>query len=162
NCPRAAVCVSRGPCRWCSLSKECPYAAANLVWWTVRTNILERLGLIGRDAEGAVPALIDALNDWALRRDAAEALAKIGLPAVPALLQALANPDWDVRRAAEQALRRIEPDWLEDPWAQASVPALIQALADKHVHVRRAAVETLGRIGPQARAAVPTLVQALA
>jgi hypothetical protein len=72
-----------------------------------------------------VPALIQALgdDDWDVRRAAAEALVKIGTPAVPALIQALGDSDWDVRRAAAEALGAIG-----DPQA---VPALIQTLRDR-------------------------------
>jgi hypothetical protein len=103
--------------------------------------------------------------------------------AVPALIQALGDSEWDVRRAAAEALGK-----LGDPQA---VPALIQALGDsglgmfavrqrrrwansatpkpcprssKHwgiarSDVRRAAAEALGKLGdPQA---VPALIQAL-
>ncbi len=106
------------------------------------------LGAIG-DPQ-AVPPLIQALghapfaDDWdAVRRAAAEALVRIGAPAVPALIQALGD-DWDaVRRAAAWALGAIG-----DPQA---VPALIQALGDSDSAVRRAAAWALGAIGdPQA------------
>jgi HEAT repeat protein len=48
----------------------------------------EALGKLG-DPQ-AMPPLIKALHDWyAVRRSAAEALVRIGTPAVPALIQAL-------------------------------------------------------------------------
>jgi HEAT repeat protein len=54
---------------------------------------------------------------------AAEALGKLGDPqAIPALIKALGDSDWDVRCAAAEALGKIG-----DPQA---VPALIQALGD--------------------------------
>jgi hypothetical protein len=70
---------------------------------------------------------------------------------LPALLQALRDGDWWVRRAAEEALGRIG-----DPQA---LPALTQALRDEDAGVRRAAARALGKIGdPQA---LPALHQAL-
>jgi hypothetical protein len=90
-------------------------------------------------------------DDTALKRRLVEAFGAAGAPAVPALIQALGDSDWDVRRAAAEALGK-----LGDPQA---VPALIQALGDSDVGVRRAAAEALGKIGdPQA---VPALIQAL-
>ncbi len=41
------------------------------------------------------------------------------------------------------------------------MPALAQALGDREPGVRQAAVKALGAIGPEARAALPTLIRAL-
>jgi len=41
------------------------------------------------------------------------------------------------------------------------VPVLIQALQDDHERVRRVADEALAKIGPEAKEAVPSLVQLL-
>jgi FOG: HEAT repeat len=94
----------------------------------------------------AVPALIQALgdDDWGVRRASAEALVKIGTPAVPALIQALGDSDSAVRRAAAEALGE-----LGDPQA---VPALIQALVDDWDDVRWAAAVALGKLGDSSRA----------
>ena len=98
-------------------------------------------------AQGAWGVLIRALTCTQVR----EVVVGLGAPAVPALIQALGDSDWDVRRAAEGALGK-----LGDPQA---VPALIQALGDSGWEVRRAAAEALGKLGdPQA---VPALIQAL-
>jgi HEAT repeat protein len=71
--------------------------------------------------------------------------------AVPPLIQALGDSDWDVRAAAAWALGK-----LGDPRA---VPALIQALRDRSENVRFAAAWALGDLGdPQA---VPALIKAL-
>jgi HEAT repeat protein len=89
------------------------------------------------------PQAVQALRSENVRRAAAEALVKIGTPAVPALIQALGDSDWDVRRAAAEALGAIG-----DPQA---IPALIQALGDSSWGVRRAAAWALGKLGdPQA------------
>jgi HEAT repeat protein len=90
-------------------------------------------------------------NDTALKRRLVEAFGAAGAPAVPALIQALGDSGWEVRRAAAWALGK-----LGDPQA---VPALIQALGDDWYDVRAAAAWALGAIGdPQA---VPALIQAL-
>jgi hypothetical protein len=69
-------------------------------------------------AQGAWGVLIRALTCTQVR----EVVVGLGAPAVPALIQALGDSGWDVRRAAAEALGAIG-----DPQA---VPALIQALGD--------------------------------
>jgi HEAT repeat protein len=82
---------------------------------------------------------------------AVEALVKIGLPALHALVQMLSDKDWQVRREAAWALGEIG-----DPKA---VPFLIRSLRDKDKYVRRAAAWALGKIGdPQV---VPALIDVL-
>jgi FOG: HEAT repeat len=89
-------------------------------------------------------------NDTDLKRRLVEAFGAAGAPAVPALIQALGDSDWEVRRASAEALVKI---------GTPAVPALIQALGDSDSAVRRAAAEALGKLGdPQA---VPPLIQAL-
>ena len=51
-----------------------------------------------------------------------------------------------------EALARIGPE---------AVPPLIKALKDPKLKVRYRVAEALGKIGPPARAAVPTLIAAL-
>ena len=58
-----------------------------------------------------VKGLIKALRykDWSVRREAAEALGRIGdVRAVEPLIQALKDEYWDVRLRAEKALEKIE------------------------------------------------------
>ena len=89
------------------------------------------------------------------RRNAAEALARIGpkaKEAVPALIAALNDQDAEVRRSAAEALARIGPE------AKEAVPALIAALKDQDILVRSHAAEALARIGKEA---VPALIGAL-
>jgi HEAT repeat protein len=117
--------------------------------WRVRQAAARALGEIG-DPQ-ALPALIQALKDEYVREAVEEALGKIGVPAVPALIEALKDDDEDVRRAAAGALGEIG-----DPQA---VPALIEALKDDDEYVRRAAVGALGKIGDLQ--AVPALLEAL-
>jgi HEAT repeat protein len=81
------------------------------------------------------------------------ALQALGRHAVPHLIQAVQNEDYEVqvRWAACRAL-----GWIGDPQA---IPHLIQALQDRSGVVRRAACRALGWIGdPQA---IPHLIQAL-
>ena len=94
-------------------------------------------------------------DDTDLKRRLVEAFGAAGAPAVPALIQALiqalGDSDWAVRRAAAEALG--------DLGDSQAVPPLIQALGDSGWDVRRAAAEALGAVGdPQA---IPALIKAL-
>ena len=144
----------------------------------VRANAATALGKIGEGASKAVPALINALRDQDkyVRKDAAEALEKIGTPRtiktvkdryrvviplgwtgsedeVPALIQALQNENKDVRVNAVVTLGQIESEDV--------VPVLIKALQDQDEWVRVNAAWTLGQRGKSASKAVPILIKAL-
>jgi HEAT repeat protein len=103
------------------------------------------------DANKDVKGLINALKDEdsSIRWGAAEALGKIGEPAVTPLIQAFKDKDWHGRAEAVAALgytrnaRAIEP--------------LIQAFKDESVAVRYAASKALVNIGEPA---VKPLIQA--
>lgn len=80
-----------------------------------RSATLWALGAIGPEAEGAVPALIELLKDdqWAMpispfmlmhRSEAAKVLARIGKPAVPALIEGLSSDSGLVQAGCVQAL----------------------------------------------------------
>jgi hypothetical protein len=92
---------------------------------------------------------------WGLKETSADALARIGAGAVPALAEALGDSSAQVRLQAARALARIGPD------AAAAVPALTSALSDLDPLVRQNAARALGQIGPAAHDAVPSLMQAL-
>lgn len=142
-----------------------------------RSFAMNALGQIGPAAKPAVEALaaqlhrkddpgeaaalrrLNELRGWALAERssvfAARALAAIGpdaSAAVPALIEALSDPDPSLRRAAAQTLGSIGPA------AQAAAPALVAQFADPYGVVGSIAAEALGSIGA---AAVPTLVEAL-
>jgi HEAT repeat protein len=114
------------------------------------------------------------------RKQLVKALGKVGVPAVPPLIQALGDGDWHVREAACRALGAIGDRQAVPPLIQAlrdwyvraaacralgaigdrqAVPPLIQALGDRDRGVRAAACRALGAIGD--RQAVPHLIQAL-
>jgi HEAT repeat protein len=89
------------------------------------------------------------------RRDAAQALGRMGRNAQPAILDlihALQDPNSDVQEAAAEALRQI---------GEESVPALIDTLKDQRPEVRAAAAHGLAHLGPSARPAVKDLIRAL-
>lgn len=101
-----------------------------------------------------IPSL-NLLREAGLKETAADALARIGDDAVPALIQALRHENRDVRIQAARALARIGSR------AKQSVPALVNALYDVDETVRRTAARALGQLGPEARAAIPDLVAVL-
>src|SRR5690348_2326917 len=61
-------------------------------------------------APAEVPSLIAELGhcDYQVRNDASARLRKIGKPALPALRQAAAGPDPEVRQRCVRLIRRIE------------------------------------------------------
>ncbi|HEY9671650.1 MAG TPA: HEAT repeat domain-containing protein [Waterburya sp.] len=104
-----------------------------------------------------VAPLIEKLtdNDFRIRHDAADAIVKIGSPAVPFLIKALKAENQQVRWRAASALGEIGAE------ASSAVPTLIVTLQDEDEYIRRIAAYALGKIGPEASAAVPKLIEAL-
>jgi HEAT repeat protein len=107
-------------------------------------------------ATEAAPFLIHQLeahtNTWH-RAHAAWALGQIHFDPsnLPALLQALEDPEGSARTNAAESIK-----WLA-PQASQSVQALIHALNGTNVFLRTAVADALGRLGPVARSAVPAL-----
>ncbi|UCG48962.1 MAG: HEAT repeat domain-containing protein [Phycisphaerales bacterium] len=123
----------------------------------VRMGAAMGLGGIGPRARNAIPALAEALQsqheDHNVKREAAEALGKIGPEAVPALAKALQHNQYFVRRVAARALG--------ETGVAGAVPALIKALQDEDRSVRWITAQALGRIGSEAKEAIPALTEAL-
>lgn len=94
-------------------------------------------------------------RQWGLRETTIDTLARIGKPAVPALVEALRDPNPDLRDQAALALARIGPQ------AEEAVPDLIAALNDDNEVVRKDVVRALGQVGPQAAVAIPELIDVL-
>jgi len=78
-------------------------------------------------------------EDWGVRYHAAEALGKIGVSAVPALIEALKDENSIVRSSAADALGNIGD--------ASAVPALNEALKGEDWSVRRDAARALYQIG---------------
>jgi HEAT repeat protein len=114
------------------------------------------LGLLGRQARPAVPALLAALkdDDAEVRGAAAVALWRVDQSeaGLPVLLGDLKNPDKAIHVKAASYLGLI---------GEPAVPTLLQALEAKESHARLHAILALGHIGPKAKAAIPTLVDYL-
>lgn len=90
-----------------------------------------------------------------IRRNISYALASIGGPSVPALIEAAGHPDWWVRDTAVETLGDIGPD------ASDAVPVLLKALGDESLQVRRHASEALGIAGQDGDEAVGGLIESL-
>ena len=99
--------------------------------------------------------LVAADRPEQIRRNISYALASIGAPAVPALVEAAGHPDWWVRDAAVETLGDIGPDAVD------AVPVLLKALGDESLQVRRHASEALGIAGQDSDEAVPGLIDSL-
>jgi HEAT repeat protein len=84
---------------------------------------------------------------------AMEALAALGAPAVPRLIEALKNEKF--RTEIIYTLGQIGPK------AASATDELAKLVTDKNSRVAHEAIIALGKIGPGAKAAVPTLVKAL-
>ena len=113
--------------------------------------IVETLGLMGRDAEGAVPALIAALRqpnffvqghpirsifNW----KCVLTLAEIGAPAIPALVETLSDANADIRYYAAEALSYMGYE------ARPAALALVPLLNDEYDKVRAMAASALGKM----------------
>ena len=128
---------------------------------------LKALGQIGSEAKSAIPTLVELLEDIELQAPAAESLGNIGpeaKSAVPVLAELLKSEYWSVRYTAAIALRQIEST---GPEVQAAVSTLAEMCNyrdnnnEKVWMVSDAAVCALGPFGPEAKSAVPVLIQLL-
>ena len=95
------------------------------------------LGRIG-DAR-AVEPLIRVLDDFYVSKNAAEALGRIGVPAVEPLIRALGDSNYGVQWNAAEVLGKIGDD--------RAVESLIRVLGDKDSDVQKYVAEALGKIG---------------
>jgi HEAT repeat protein len=104
-----------------------------------------------------ITPLIEKLTvaDPRIRRTAADALVKIGPPALPALITALQSADVTLRWTAASVLGDLGSDAAE------AAPILALAIQDPDPQVRLYAIIALGDIGPAAATAIPELTQAL-
>ncbi|MEM4360061.1 MAG: HEAT repeat domain-containing protein, partial [Candidatus Bilamarchaeaceae archaeon] len=105
--------------------------------------ILKKTDEVVAVGKPGVPVLIDALKDWnwKVRREAAEALGKIGvneeqLKEITRMLKK--GKTWEERNGAAIALGKIGD--------ARAVPALIDALKDEDWNVRKRAAEALEKI----------------
>lgn len=94
----------------------------------IRLNAAYALGEIGTPLDTILPALINALTDpvWNVRRLVVRALVTIGTPAVEPLIEALNSPKSELRRMAERALNDIGT-----PRARRAIADAKKALSDR-------------------------------
>lgn len=117
--------------------------------WDEREQAARALGRL-RDVLAVEPLIHALLHDkeWAVSIAAADSLAQLGDGrAVPALMEALPQPDPDFQIAVIKAIAQLGD--------AAALPALAQVLTSRYWQVRVEAVQAMGRIGDGA--AVPLL-----
>jgi HEAT repeat protein len=112
--------------------------------WRVRKAAAGRVPELARpsDAIGGLLALLARRGEPGPRNAAAEALAKVGAAALPAVLQLLGHPDPDQRKFAAEILGQSA-----QPRAES---ALVAALDDADANVRVSAAEALGAVAAEA------------
>ncbi len=120
----------------------------------VREEAIHALGLIGPKVEGVMPALREAMNDPEdnVRDAAKEALTPPVGSEIPELIEALRSPDPSVVRAAVDAIRG------HGAQAAPATEALIARLGDNKGDIDRPILWLLGEIGEPA---IPALIEAL-
>lgn len=138
-----------------------------------RGDAADQLARLASDAENAVPALVSLLPDqegYIVGGDfygnggtriypgdrAANALGKVGSPAIPALSVALRDRNPVVRRRAAEALGAIGRP------AASTAPEVTELLGDPVRHVRASAARALGMMGATDDCAIDDLAECLA
>ena len=122
-----------------------------MLWAPSARPPIPALSAVLRGSGGALPHLLRGVGrgnhggTWReqalVMDDAAHALAAIGLPAIPALIDLLTAPDEWARVNAAFALGEM------DGAARDAAPALVRALEDESHFVVRTAADALGTIG---------------
>ncbi len=134
---------------------------------SVRRQAANSLGAFGKEKE-VLAALKEALKEGqgdinkseaSLARIAAESMRGCGAAAVPALIEAIENPDEDLQSGCIRTLGVIGFNQKEA--CEVIVPALARLLKDKNPNNRISAAGALATIGGEAKAAVPALQEAL-
>ena len=105
----------------------------------------------------SVPSLrrLLASDDENLHQQAFESIRRIGLPAIPLLVELLRHEDVSFRRFAADALIDLAPD------TESIQPALRRALKDEDSMVAGDAARALGALGKRASPSVAALVKTL-
>ena len=130
-----------------------PFSGKEIVAFRAKYDRAMATPVAGEMTETPQPTLL--VRESTVGEAAADALARIGTQAVPALVDALQDPKPRVRELAALALARMGPE------AETSVPELIMALQDSDLEVQRSAARALGQIGPEANQAIPALLETI-
>ena len=132
----------------------------------LRSSAAETLGLFGRDAEEALPALLEALDDEEsfVCAAAKKALSLVGPPFESVshtdAIAGLSDKEASARRNAVCALVEPRSEVHRRASADSTVRVLRKALGDSDASVRATAAAALGHLGPRAKAAKPALIVA--
>jgi HEAT repeat protein len=139
--------AGRLPLRWCLMIRQ---KVGVPVAISTREAAARSLGLIGRAASNAAPALVIALREpgGRLRWEAAEALGRLGSNAVTSLVPALRSGGKAVRHSAAYATGLLGRE------GQGAVPALMANLGDPSEEVRQSSAYALFQIGAPAMLAL--------
>jgi len=123
----------------------------------LRASAADALGRTGDTSSEVIEALVKALSDGhaAVTVNAANALSRIGTPAVPELVQKLADENY--RRLVVEVLGEIGAG------AESAVPALVELLSHvgDDVELRREVFIALASIGPKATEATSAMMKIL-
>src|SRR5262249_10982948 len=120
----------------------------------------------------AIPALIEQLAGSAgdadmrtrqvlERIDPSWQQAPAARDAVPLLITQLYSRAADGSNRVRLLLNEIDPNWAKSDGARQAVPLLLKALQHEDQDSRNRALRALAELGPQARSALPDLVQRL-
>lgn len=123
----------------------------------VRREAASRLGRLGPAADFAAPELLRAARELAVRPDAVRALSKLGPGAVPALVDALLDPDLWFRMAALEALAGMDDVPVDNRLARVLAGQFLEAAIGE---LRIAAAAMVRKIAPKL-ASQPEAVQTL-
>ena len=119
-----------------------------------KIQVVQELGRLSSNANFIIDDLIFSLRkdeSHKVRMEIIRALERIGGQAnktVPALIEALADQNWEIRWAAAGALTSFGKK------SAMAVPELVGLLRDSEDYVRNAALSTLGKMGPISVAAM--------
>lgn len=118
-----------------------------------QSNAARTLAVFGPQAEAAIPALLDRLdNRWdRSRQEAIAALQQIASEKSSPLLTALKDPDAQLRSGVVEVLGKFP----------STVPILIEAIEDPSLRVQLAALNSLADLKAQALPAIPTIKELL-
>lgn len=133
----------------------------------LRCSCITALGNLRADSKEAITALVSAMGEKTKEKeespscDAARALAKIGKPAIPALLDALNDNNEFCSSYAASAIAEMKPEEKKD-----STKIILDKLADvlkndKRENVRDEAVSAVCSFGPDAKDKISDLISIL-
>ncbi|NEZ68321.1 HEAT repeat domain-containing protein [Leptolyngbyaceae cyanobacterium CCMR0082] len=117
--------------------------------------------IIDNRDETTIPRLMSALDaeDTTYRRAAVKTLGAVGLDAVPAIVEALANSEnVTVRGSCAKALAQVALNYPDEPFPELGLQGLKQSLNDPNPVVHIASAMALGEIG---NAALDILLESL-